>query len=98
MALSKVVKYGCQKNDIHLKSQVNSNEYFLTRKKIIVIDENGLLFKKIGLPVTKNWLENDRMKGFYDMLLVIISMRDYYDNKAELNEELLELGELSPYK
>lgn len=96
--------YGCLKNGRHLKSQVNSNEYFLTGKKIIAIDGDGMVIKKISLPVTKDFVTNERMKGFYDMyyddneLLVVISMRDYYDKKAVLNEELLELGELTPYK
>ena len=37
---------------------------------------------------------------YYDCgeLLVVISMRDYYDSKTILNEKTLELGALSPYK
>lgn len=96
--------YNCNLNGRHIKSKVNNNEYYLTRKRIVVTDERQTLVKKIELPKTVDKTVNDRMLGFYTMwfddedMWVIISMRDYYDQKAILNEETLELGELSPFK
>lgn len=69
---------------MHLKSQTNFNEYFLTRKKIFALDEKGILIKRIWVPVTKKRVENERVKGFYymyydnGMLLVIISIRAHF--------------------
>lgn len=96
--------YNCTQNGRHIKSKVNKNEYYLTRKRIVVIDEKQTLVKKIELPKTADKAVNDRMLGFYTMwfddedMWVIIRMRDYYDKKAVLNEETLELGELTPFK
>lgn len=93
--------YKCLKNGRHLESEVNSNEYYMTRRKIIVLNKEKQVIKKIELPQMEN---NERVIGFYDMyydcgeLLVVISMRDYYDSKTILNEKTLELGALSPYK
>ena len=96
--------YNCTINGRHINSSIISNEYYLTRHKIVVVDENQIVIKKIKLPKTKDSDVNERMMGFYTMwyddedMWVIIRMRDYYDNKAILNEETLELGELTPWK
>lgn len=96
--------YGCLKHSKQIKSIYNEYIYYMTRKKIIITNSNGGIVKKIDLPKTMDNVVNSRILEFYDMyysneeLLVIIRMLDYYDCKSALNEELLELGELTPYK
>lgn len=96
--------YNCTKNGRHIKSKINENEYYLTRKRIIVVDNKQTLVKKIELPKTDDYIVNSRMLGFYTMwfddedMWVIIRMRDYYDKKMILDEEFLELGELTPFE
>lgn len=96
--------YNLVKNGLVIKSQINTNQYYVTPSKIYVVDENQNLIKKIQLPKTKDYIVNERMEGFCDMgfdgknMWVIIPMRDYYDKKAVLNESTLELGELTSHK
>ena len=97
-------KYRCLTCGMSIDSIVNDNKYYMTRKMIYVINSQGELVKKIGLPKTNDWLTNQRMQGFMNMiyygseLMVMIYMQDYYDRKTVLDEDLLVFGELSLHR
>ncbi len=86
---------GC--NCIH--SKLTNNRYYITKKKIFVIDNTGRLIKKLELPI-----QNGDVIGFAFMfyedeeLITIILMRDYYDRQVTLNEQTLEFGTVRLFK
>lgn len=90
--------------NICIRSEVKPYRYHMTKDKIFVMDSDGVLIKKIALPVPVNYTVKQRIQGFKDMyydgkhMWVILGMNDYYDVKMFLNETTLELGKMTPYK
>ena len=89
---------------VSIESDIKPYRYYLTKDKIFVIDSDGILIKKIMLPVPENYIIRQRIQGFKDMyydgthIWVILWMNDYYDAKMILNETTLKLGKMTPYK
>lgn len=98
-------KYACLNNSEMIESKINNNKYYLTRKYIYVMSFEGVLLKKIELPKDYDPTINEEMMGFWNMyyssgkLIVVIRCKPgFYDRKAIMDEELLQLGALSLYK
>lgn len=81
-----------------LKSKKNENTYYVTKYKIIVMN-NSELVTIIRLPKSKSMntcdivLEFERLDYEGDNLMVFIHYRNYVTYRSVLNEDTFEIGD-----